>query len=454
MKSVRSNTSRLLSLSQAILFLLAPAMPVNAAVSDTSALSFAEISSLGDCEKSLFGTEHKNLPSDKRVEALENQVFGETKSGALKNRVAALKMAMNAGKTNLLMPPEAAKMDTSAAAKPPAASTPVAQSPNDDDDMPAPAPKADPAKNMLHQAMSLYSQGRVTDAEAAFKKVLLIDKHNADAYYNLGAIAEGRSDFPGALNYYQNALKENPADGDTQSAVAAMQAKLGGGSRTASQPPVGGGASGNLSRDALRAQVSQASAAYKRGDFDQAIQLLQGVARQAPQEADVQFALSQAYKGKQQYMDARSALNQAISISPDNQMYKDALRDLDRQIAGGGARGGGANPPQGYDTIASTSGSQSTPDPNGGVLPFSNSSANGWQPMGNNGTTAAYTPSSQYYPGDRGSTSSRIKRAAIRGAAGAAVGMAFGSMFGGYNRRSSMMTGAAIGGLFGALRGF
>lgn len=453
MKSVRSNTARLLSLSQAIFLLLSPSMPVFALASDASALSFAEISSIGDCEKSLFGTEHKNLPSDKRVEALENQVFGETKTGALKNRVAALRVAMNAGKTNLLMPPEAAKMDTSTSAKPPAANTPVAQSPNDDDDMPAPAPKADPAKNMLHQAMSLYSQGKVSDAESAFKKVLSVDKHNADAYYNLGAIAEGRSDFSGALNYYQSALKENPGDGDTQSAVAAMQAKLGGGTRTASQPPVGGGASANPNRDGLRAQVSQASAAYKRGDFDQAIQLLQGVARQAPQEADVQFALSQAYKGKQQYMDARSALNQAIAISPDNQMYKDALRDLDRQIAGGGARGGGS-PPQGYDTIASTSGSQSTPDPNGGVLPFSNTSANGWQPMGGNGTTAAYTPSSQYYPGDRGSTSSRIKRAAIRGAAGAAVGMAFGSMFGGYNRRSSMMTGAAIGGLFGALRGF
>src|ERR1700733_7747474 len=84
---------------------------------------------------------------------------------------------------------------------------------------------AERSKEALQHATTLYSQGHMAEAEQAFKHVLTLDYRNADAYYNLGVIAESRGDLQGALGNYQRAANLKPADSELGDAVRAVQNK-------------------------------------------------------------------------------------------------------------------------------------------------------------------------------------------------------------------------------------
>ena len=94
-------------------------------------------------------------------------------------------------------------------------------------------------------------------------------------------------------------------------------------------------------RDRLKPLTEEASAAFKAGNFDKAIQDLQKVGQSGAFGPDVQYALAQAYRGKGQLQPARAALSRAISIDPGNQMYRSAMSQLNDQLAQGG---GGSGP--------------------------------------------------------------------------------------------------------------
>jgi tetratricopeptide (TPR) repeat protein len=487
-----------LGLSLAFNALIFPTMSSLAGVSATPAnspsgqsLGFNDLVALGDCEKKLYGGVHSNLPGAKRVESLENDVFGEVKKGLLADRVQALRRAINPQTPSLLSPPLVAKMDTAEQKRQTITSRDEAS------DLPPVAPPIDHVKNALQQAIALYGQGRLNDAEVAFKRVLVLDPRNSDANYNLGAIAEGRGDWRAANNYYLAALSTNPGDEDARTALNSVKQKLammpnglgnsnpspfGTTSQSAGEPVQNNGEAkipftppnnAAINSSQLRQSVDEASQAFKKGDFDRSISLLQGVATQVPNDPDVQYALAQSYRGKGQFMAARTALNQAITLAPQNQLYKDALRDLDRTIANGGVHGisdhsGYAN--QTAESQGANYGSASdypvdaTSGPVGQVTPFtgiagaSSGSSQGWQPMSPN--TDTYSGGyGQYHPAyanryANSSTTGRIERAAISGLAGAAVGALFGGAFSGYgNRGRGAMLGAGRGGMFGLILG-
>src|SRR5262249_13508287 len=96
-------------------------------------------------------------------------------------------------------------------------------------------------------------------------------------------------------------------------------------------------------RESLKPLVSDASQAYKSGNFDKAIIDLQTVTRQAPNDPDVAYALAQAYRGKKNFQQAETYLNKALSLDPSNQLYKSAMNDVRRELAEGGPASGSGN---------------------------------------------------------------------------------------------------------------
>jgi tetratricopeptide (TPR) repeat protein len=429
------------------------------AASPDSAVSYADLLKLGQCEKTLLGYCHTNLPSEERIQRLEVGIFGQRRNGSYHNRIQAIQAALNSSKGNLLMPPMAAEMDRGA-------SQPTLAQENAKVDASEEATSSgqpdQPVKTLLHQALGQYSAGQYPQAEATFKKVLALDKNNTDAYYNLGAMAESRGDLNSALSYYQSALKIEPSDSDLRKAIEGVESKLTDPSLIPSvssemPKPAPSYLDAIKSRNNLKQRINDASSAYKGGDYDKAINILRQVAVVSPNEASVQYALSQCYKAKRQYMDARSALNTALSLDPGNQTYKDALSDLDRQIA----HGGRSVATQSYDTMSSgdSANTVASNSPAGQITPFSGVDTNpstGWQ---STGRTGGYSVSGGYLPGfayrgyGSSSTTRRIERAAIGGITGAAIGAMFGG--GGYHSRGrSAMIGGGIGGLFGLLSGW
>ncbi|MBN9394966.1 MAG: tetratricopeptide repeat protein [Candidatus Melainabacteria bacterium] len=416
-----------------------------------------ELVKIGDIEEVLYGQENSDKSEVERLKSLETTLFGKpATTGTTSARLAKIEEHLKYGTTASassvqLAPPQAPQLDLSQIDK--AEAPPLDQVTSTD--------YAVDARSALDEAQRLYSEGRSDEAQRAFQSILSRDPNNVDALYNLGVISEEKGNVEAALVNYRKALSLNPQDGEIKQAVLALESKKSAQARAqidsanksaqtqAAQQTQQAQARNQAQTANLKRQVADASADYKAGKYDAAIGKLNNVALNAPQDADVQFALAQAYRAKGDLSSARSYMSRAVSLNPSNQMFANALRDLDKA---GGSNTATANNPINNDSYAANSSTSvaNSQTPPGGLTPFANSHAD---------SISSVPDDRQGYAVAGGSTSStRLKRAVTYGIAGAATGAITGAMFGGsYNRGSRMtrnaMTGAAAGALFGLLFG-
>jgi len=416
---------------------------------------------LDNFEQVIYGAPRKNLSQDARLKALEVKLFGEAKSGSYDTRIAAIQKALSygrglgAGSSSDLLPPVAGSLDTSSnsgkTAKAPSYSS------NDESFSAKDGPDSnnDPPENSkaVADAMQLYTDGKVDQAEQAFRKIIANDPNNGDAYYNLGVIAEGRGDLKSALNDYRQAQRISPQDQDLRDTVTTVSNKIAAGQKTVASssakasgrgatprvaPSYGNTASASNSdsapaytsgadRNRLKNMVNDASAKYKKGDYDGAVALLGQVANEAPGDADVQFALGQAYKAKGDTGRARTAMARASALDPGNASYQSALAALTSAASAG---------------VASADGAGDT-----GITPFAGSHA---QPSGGMSGFTSHSSSSM---------NRRLTRAVEFGLAGAAVGGLTSALMShrgggyGYGGRSTGYSSMKSGALRGAVAG-
>jgi Flp pilus assembly protein TadD len=83
--------------------------------------------------------------------------------------------------------------------------------------------------------------------------------------------------------------------------------------------------------------VSQAAANFKAKQYDQAIDKLKMVANHNPRDADVQYAIAQAYKAKGDMVGAQSYMVRAADLAPSNTSYQRALADMRGTATSGSA---------------------------------------------------------------------------------------------------------------------
>ena len=428
-----------------------------------------EIAKLDNIEEVIYGAPKSKVALDSRLKDLELKLFGITRKGTTTERLAAIEKTLaygsGAATSGALLPPLAPTLDTPATSS----SAPSTASSNSSSSYDSEEPYAVDSSGALADAMQLYQDGKVAQAESAFHGIIAKDPNNGDAYYNLAVIAEGKNDLNGALSYYRSALNLNPQDTDLQSAVVSVQNKLAQTNNTApshvassyassSNPFAASSSSSSAPRPAAPAQskaldearknqlksaVASASNDYKAGNYDSAVTKLNSVASQVPDDGDVQFALAQAYRAKGDLANARSHMARASSLNPASTSFGSALADIDRAIA--------AKNTAPADSFASSnqssSGTQTASQPEGQITPFAGSKAASLDSQGGL-SGMAYSARSN---------SSRLKRAATYGLAGAAAGALSGALFSSSNngsRMSSAKSNALRGAVLGAVFGF
>lgn len=315
------------------------------------------VSRLDECEKMFGGKTSPNLPVTARAEALERGLFGSARTGSMSERLQAIEQ-MLVGNSTVKTPPKATASVTPATARP-AAPMPVVPMPAAPAVTPPVVTKAGPprtstpaiakdshakttiadtsdgttdhpaesTKDLLKQAVIAHSKGDLTESIRLFTKVLSIDSKNTDANYNLGTISEDRGDLDTALYYYRNAAASSPEDPDIRNTLASVERRLS--KRQASTPASASGAAPSAE---LQEMAKAATVALKQGDYTAAIGKLEILAQKAPSDASVQFGLSRAWYGKGNVYRSRQYLKGAIALAPDQQMYKNALQVLDREI--------------------------------------------------------------------------------------------------------------------------
>lgn len=427
--------------------------------------TISAIERLDDIEEVIYGEPRKYLTTDARLKELETKLFGNAQSGTYETRLAKITQTLSFGSTSVSTGSSSLKSQKPAldAAETVSKTT-----------LPSTLPKYQvDSSAALEEAMRLYSEGKLDEAEAAFHAIIARDSQNADAYYNLGVIQEGRSDFAGALSSYRRAQSLNPQESDYRQAVSALELKLGpafsdknsakhsvaqstGTTKAAEAglpplaPPRDSGTFAEASarngtvqgfepikatKAADKKLVEQATADFKAARYDAAIDKLKRVAANNPNDADVQYAIGQAYRAKGDMIGAMSYLSRASSLAPQNRLYADAIAS---------ARNDLNNPNGNFSPQASA---PRTNSDDGGLQPFANSKANESNLSGRASASNA--------------ASRRIKRAITYGVAGAATSVLASTLLsrGGAGRvssrrlRNAAIGGAAVGGLMGLMFG-
>lgn len=463
---------------------IAGTLPV--AASDT-----ADMDRLGQYETVVFGEEHSKQSTDKRLQELEKSLFGKVSHGSTTSRLDSISKLVQGKTSSQYLPPVPPMMDRSQFMKEPQAPPQrqeTAAAPQYDEAPPS-AGSSERVTGMLREAMKLYSEGKLVDAERVYQSVLAIDFRNPDANFNLGAIAEDRGDLKAAAGFYRTASKSNPDDDEVKDALAAVEQKLRK-TQTAKSAEPNRPDNEAANDPALKGIASQAAADYRKGDFDAAISKLNFLSKRSPFDANVQFALGQAWRGKGNSNEALKHLRAASTLNPKNDLYLSTLQqvqtDADKRgpqsqpqsqpdqltasnddgrpagditpfsggiddqgrnpgliggMPGMGGMGGGLGNIGGMDIadVAATllrSRRYGTPM-SGGVDAYGGNPGYGFSPM----------PTGLGFSGATGGT--RVRRAVTSGLAGAAMGAASNR-----GRPGGMSQGAMKGALYGGLYGF
>lgn len=326
---------------------------------------------------------------------------------------------------------------------------------------------------LLRSAISAYQSGNAALAEKMFRQVLQVDPRNPDAHFSLGAMAESRGDFEGADQHYRDALKASPNDGEIAQAIAALEnkmrdQKLAQQKRDQEQAQV---AEQERERAQLKHLSDDAAAAYRNGKYDLAIQNLEQVMQQVPNDPDVHYALAQAYRGKGDIGRARFHIGQSVSIDPNNSMYRQVQSSIEQeanarnsQQTANDSRTGNWQPEKSnyYPPVADDSGpaGQITP-----IAPETNPPANRTEYGYASSASSGLGIMSSLLPGMLGlglgyglnshrgtyNSSTRIKRVVEGSLAGAAAGAAMSALAN--HGTGSVKQGAAKGALFGGMAG-
>jgi tetratricopeptide (TPR) repeat protein len=82
------------------------------------------------------------------------------------------------------------------------------------------------ARAMLQQGMEKHASGQSLEAEQLFHSAAALDPSNADSFFNLGALAEGRGDLVSALSNYRAALHIKPNEEELKQAVTSIEQQL------------------------------------------------------------------------------------------------------------------------------------------------------------------------------------------------------------------------------------
>jgi hypothetical protein len=373
---------------------------------DTSVQSV--LSQVDALEKLVFGSTRPSLALETRLRALEINKFGNYHTGSLATRLYLLREAANSNAAEHPNP-------KAANAKPASAAPPS--------DMRIPRLDGEVADKVKSGNVGTLPPMRVVLMPPAQKHGGSTDKAKPEAVKPpVGKPSETASASP------QPAPAPPLKSADSAPPVA---------------PPVA---------PAAQKLADQATIEFQNGNFANAINLLEQVAKVDPENAKVRFALCQSYRAVGDYEHARTALFRALSIDPSNRVYHEAMQTLmsenpdnDNGTTFGGIPGGGNGMANGAGQMPVEQAAPAAPSYSGSpVPPYSGGQAPAVAAPGQPQASASDKSSST-----GSSAAKRLKNATVGGLNGAAMG-AVGGIFGG---GVSAITNAARRGVTGAAGG-
>jgi tetratricopeptide (TPR) repeat protein len=174
--------------------------------------------------------------------------------------------------------------------------------------------------SLLAQAISLYKHKQFEQAIDLFNQVIRLDPQNASAHFSLGITLEANHDLTGAADHYAIAHEIDPGNNEYQRAVLGMKSKEEKEKET------------NLDQQKQKALAAQASDAFKRRQYEQALSLYQTLEKENPHLAFAKYNIGTIYLILKKPDDALNYYKEAHKLDPENKQYAESLEKLKQNI--------------------------------------------------------------------------------------------------------------------------
>jgi predicted AlkP superfamily phosphohydrolase/phosphomutase/Flp pilus assembly protein TadD len=174
-------------------------------------------------------------------------------------------------------------------------------------------------------AGTLGALGRYDEALVQLNEAVKLTPLNPEGYHNRGVIYERQGKTEQAVKEYRTAVRYSPQYEPSRRALVRLT-----GSADVSGP--------RTEAERRAAQLAdEASRAARRGDYGAAMRSLDEAEKAAPK-----FALVYQYRANVAFLagdraGAKKALERALALEPDNALYKQNLRELEKPSAKAGA---------------------------------------------------------------------------------------------------------------------
>jgi tetratricopeptide (TPR) repeat protein len=162
-------------------------------------------------------------------------------------------------------------------------------------------------------AVKLAQEGKLDEAEAAYKEILTKAPSVAEVHYNLGYIYSQKKDWANAEAAYQKALEIRPDYSEATLALARVYQDSGQGDKAlalmnkASEGPGNG-----------KVLFSLAITHFNAGRYAEATEALLKAEAADPQNAEIQYYLGTCYLNQNKIPDSLARLEKYLSMNPQN----------------------------------------------------------------------------------------------------------------------------------------
>ncbi|HEY9776045.1 MAG TPA: tetratricopeptide repeat protein [Planktothrix sp.] len=284
---------------------------------------------MSSLEQRLFFKSYDSDSEEARVSRLEKQVFGEPAQGDIHDRLEKLLSAtatqQNPDGSVSGLNSQPAPQVTPQQPQQPQQTREQQEAEERDAQMQraqvaAQAQKEQQENDMLQQGVSLWRAKKGREAMDKFTQVLQMDPGNAEANFSMGIAYESLNNLPEALSCYKRASQSRPGNKDYSDAIAAVERKL----KTKIGIDDKNGALGQLATDA--------SAAYKRGEYISALQMYKELDQKAPNQALVKYNIGTLYLATKNPIFALPYFKEALRLKPTEPRYAQAVAELQKNL--------------------------------------------------------------------------------------------------------------------------